>query len=124
MRGLHFQTKFTQGKLVRVIKGSVYDVAVDLRKDSETFGKWYGVLLTEENKTIDFTKNSDHYLSSSYKDKNRYATIDFIDQDYHSEYNNVHRIKTFANYIEDWNGNTLFPLYFVTNSKQDLLKDL
>ena len=48
----------------------------------------------------------------------------FIDQDYHSEYNNVHRIKTFANYLEDWNGNTLFPLYFVTNSKQDLLKDL
>ena len=52
LRGLHFQTKFTQGKLVRVIKGSVYDVAVDLRKDSETFGKWYGVLLTEENKTM------------------------------------------------------------------------
>ena len=50
--------------------------------------------------------------------------IYFIDQDYHSEYNNVHRIKTFANYLEDWNGNTLFPLYFVTNSKQDLLKDL
>lgn len=81
-------------------------------------------IYTEENKTIDFTKNSNHYLSSSYKDKNRYATIDFIDQDYHSEYNEVHRIKTFANYIEDWNGNTLFPLYFVTNSKQDLLKDL
>lgn len=81
-------------------------------------------IYTEENKTIDFNKNSDRYLSSSYKDKSRYATIDFIDQDYHSEYNNVHRIKTFANYLEDWNGNTLFPLYFVTNSKQDLLKDL
>ena len=81
-------------------------------------------IYTEENKAIDFNKNSDRYLSSSYKDKNRYATIDFIDQDYHSEYNNVHRIKTFANYLEDWNGNTLFPLYFVTNSKQDLLKDL
>ena len=81
-------------------------------------------IYTEENKTIDFNKNSDRYLSSSYKDKNRYATIDFIDQDYHREYNEVYRIKTFANYIEDWNGNTLFPLYFVTNSKQDLLKDL
>lgn len=81
-------------------------------------------IYTEENKTIDFTKNSNYYLSSSYKDKNRYATIDFIDQDYHREYNEVYRIKTFANYIEDWNGNTLFPLYFVTNSKQDLLKDL
>ena len=52
LRGLHFQTQNTQGKLVRVAKGSVYDVAVDLRKDSETFGKWYGVLLTEENKTM------------------------------------------------------------------------
>ena len=51
LRGLHFQTQNTQGKLVRVAKGSVYDVAVDLRKDSETFGKWYGVLLTEANKT-------------------------------------------------------------------------
>ena len=45
LRGLHFQTKHTQGKLVRVIKGSVYDVAVDLRKGSDTFGKWYAVKL-------------------------------------------------------------------------------
>ena len=52
LRGLHFQTKFTQGKLVRVVKGSVYDVAVDLRKDSKTYGQWYGVILTEENKTM------------------------------------------------------------------------
>ncbi|MGX6591099.1 dTDP-4-dehydrorhamnose 3,5-epimerase [Cetobacterium ceti] len=52
LRGLHFQTKHTQGKLVRVTKGSVYDVAIDLRKNSETFGKWYGVELTEENKKM------------------------------------------------------------------------
>jgi dTDP-4-dehydrorhamnose 3,5-epimerase len=52
LRGLHFQTKFTQGKLVRAVKGSVYDVAVDLRKSSKTYGKWYGVLLTEQNKTM------------------------------------------------------------------------
>lgn len=50
LRGLHFQTKYPQGKLVRVIKGEVFDVAVDLRNGSETFGKWYGVLLSEENK--------------------------------------------------------------------------
>ena len=50
LRGLHFQTKHTQGKLVRVIKGSVYDVAVDLRKKSKTYGKWVGEILTEENK--------------------------------------------------------------------------
>ena len=52
LRGLHFQTKYTQGKLVRVIKGRVYDVAVDLRKGSETFGQWYGIELSEENKLM------------------------------------------------------------------------
>ena len=50
LRGLHFQKNFPQTKLVRVIKGRVFDVAVDLRKDSATYGKWYGVELTEENK--------------------------------------------------------------------------
>ena len=50
LRGLHFQKNFPQTKLVRVIKGSVFDVAVDLRSDSATYGKWYGVELTEENK--------------------------------------------------------------------------
>ena len=49
LRGLHFQKNFPQTKLVRVIKGSVFDVAVDLRSDSETYGKWYGIELTEEN---------------------------------------------------------------------------
>ena len=50
LRGLHFQKEHPQGKLVRVIRGRVFDVAVDLRAGSETYGKWYGVLLTEENK--------------------------------------------------------------------------
>ena len=50
LRGLHFQKRFPQGKLVRVIRGSVFDVAVDLRKSSQTYGKWFGVELTEENK--------------------------------------------------------------------------
>ena len=50
LRGLHFQKNFPQTKLVRAIKGSVFDVAVDLRSGSATYGKWYGVLLTEENK--------------------------------------------------------------------------
>ena len=52
LRGLHFQTKNVQGKLVRVTRGAVYDVAVDLRTNSPTFGEWYGVLLTEKNKIM------------------------------------------------------------------------
>lgn len=50
LRGLHFQKEYPQGKLVRVIKGAVFDVAVDLRTSSETYGKWFGIELTEENK--------------------------------------------------------------------------
>ena len=50
LRGLHFQKQYPQAKLVRVIKGSVFDVAVDLRKNSLTYGKWHGELLTEEHK--------------------------------------------------------------------------
>ena len=52
LRGLHFQTKYSQGKLVRVTKGSVWDVAVDLRKESRTFGKWFGIELSEKNKKM------------------------------------------------------------------------
>ncbi|GAA5524807.1 dTDP-4-dehydrorhamnose 3,5-epimerase [Microbulbifer aestuariivivens] len=50
LRGLHYQTANPQGKLVRVTQGQVYDVAVDLRRDSATFGEWVGVLLSAENK--------------------------------------------------------------------------
>ena len=50
LRGLHFQKKNPQGKLVRCIEGEVYDVAVDLRKNSPTFGKWEGIVLSAENK--------------------------------------------------------------------------
>lgn len=52
LRGLHFQINHPQGKLVRVISGEVYDVAVDLREGSETFGKWFGIRLSAENKKM------------------------------------------------------------------------
>lgn len=50
LRGLHFQTKRPQGKLVRCVQGSVFDVAIDIRRDSPTFGKWFGTELSAENK--------------------------------------------------------------------------
>ncbi|MCD5382729.1 dTDP-4-dehydrorhamnose 3,5-epimerase [Candidatus Gracilibacteria bacterium] len=50
LRGLHFQFKNPQDKLVRVVKGAVYDVVVDIRKNSPTFGKWFGIVLSAENK--------------------------------------------------------------------------
>jgi len=50
LRGLHFQKTYPQAKLVRVLKGEVFDVAVDLRKNSPTYGQWVGIFLSEENK--------------------------------------------------------------------------
>jgi len=52
LRGLHYQIKNPQGKLVRAIRGQIFDVAVDLRRSSDTFGKWVSIILSEENKNI------------------------------------------------------------------------
>lgn len=54
LRGLHFQIHYPQDKLVRVIKGEVFDVVVDMREGSKTYGKWFGVRLSEENKKMFF----------------------------------------------------------------------
>ena len=60
LRGLHFQINYPQDKLVRVVSGEVYDVAVDLRKGSKTYGKWFGVLLSAENKKQFFIPKNLH----------------------------------------------------------------
>lgn len=52
LRGLHYQKNFSQAKLVRVLDGEVFDVAVDLRKNSPTYGKWFGVVLSSQNKKM------------------------------------------------------------------------
>lgn len=84
LRGLHFQTKHSQGKLVRVIKGSVYDVAVDLRKGSKTFGKWFGIELSAENKKMFYIpKNFAHgFLTLEEETEFMYKCTDF----YHPEF--------------------------------------
>lgn len=79
LRGLHFQKQFPQDKLVRVIRGEVFDVAVDLREGSATFGKWHGVRLSEENKKQFFVpKNFAHgYLVLSDYAEFCYKCTDF-----------------------------------------------
>ena len=99
IRGLHFQQKFSQGKLIRVIKGSVYDVAVDLRFGSPTFGKWMGFELSEYNHDVlyipegfahGFLALEDDSIFS-YKCTNKYAPefdsgIRFNDPDINAEW--------------------------------------
>ena len=79
LRGLHFQKNFPQDKLVRVVSGEVFDVAVDLRKGSKTYGKWYGVTLSAENKKQFFIpKNFAHgFLVLSETAEFAYKCTDF-----------------------------------------------
>ncbi len=84
LRGLHFQTNNLQGKLIRVIKGKIYDIVVDLRKGSKTFGKWFGLEITSENKFILYIpKGFAHgFLTLENETEILYKTTDF----YHPEY--------------------------------------
>lgn len=79
LRGLHFQIHYPQDKLVRVVKGEVFDVAVDLRQGSATYGQWYGVLLSAENKKQFFIpKNFAHgFLVLSEEAEFCYKCTDF-----------------------------------------------
>jgi dTDP-4-dehydrorhamnose 3,5-epimerase len=83
LRGLHFQKNFPQDKLVRVIRGEVFDVAVDLRKGSKTYGKWFGVVLSEDNKKQFFIpKNFAHgFLVLSDYAEFAYKCTDFYHPD-------------------------------------------
>ena len=67
IRGLHFQKEHPQGKLVRVIQGTVYDVAVDLRSSSSTYGRWFGVELSAENKSSSIYQRDLHMALSCYR---------------------------------------------------------
>ncbi len=83
LRGLHFQINYPQDKLVRAIKGTVFDVAVDLRPGSKTFGKWHGEVLSEENKVQFFVpKGFAHgfYVMSDYAEF-VYKVTDFYHPD-------------------------------------------
>lgn len=83
LRGLHLQTKYPQGKLVRVIKGEVFDVAVDLRKNSKTYGKWFGTILNEKNIQLYVPEGFAHgFLVLSDEAEFAYKCTNF----YHPEY--------------------------------------
>ena len=94
VRGLHIQTKNSQGKFVTVIKGKIFDVAIDLRKNSKTFGKVYCCILSEKNtKSIFIPEGFAHgfqalekenyviYSCTKYREKNSEVTIDIYDKD-------------------------------------------
>lgn len=85
-RGLHFQTRKPQAKLVRVTSGSVYDIVVDLRKDSPSFGKWEGFLLSAENKRMLFIPRgfAHGFLTLEEGTECQYKCDDFYDPEYES----------------------------------------
>jgi len=105
VRGLHIQTKNSQGKFVTVIKGKIFDVAIDLRKNSKTFGKVYNCILSEKNtKSIFIPEGFAHgfqglekenyiiYSCTKYREKNSEVTIDIWDKDLNIKWPNKQKI--------------------------------
>ncbi|BBE30323.1 dTDP-4-dehydrorhamnose 3,5-epimerase [Tepiditoga spiralis] len=86
LRGLHFQTKHKQGKLIRCINGKIYDISVDLRKNSKTFGKYFSVLLSDKNKNMLYIPEefAHGYLVLSDKTEILYKTTDYYYPEYES----------------------------------------
>lgn len=93
LRGLHLQTKFSQGKYLSVIKGEIYDVAVDLRNGSKTFGKYFSIAISQNSNFsiyipeyfahgfLCLTKNCGvYYKCTNYRDKNSETTIKWNDE--------------------------------------------
>jgi dTDP-4-dehydrorhamnose 3,5-epimerase len=83
LRGLHYQIENSQGKLVRVIKGQIYDVALDLRKSSSTFAKWEGIILNEDNKKLLWVPSgfAHGFIVLSDWAEVEYSTTDFYNPD-------------------------------------------
>ncbi len=86
LRGLHFQTKQSQGKLIRILKGEILDVVVDLRKDSETFGEYFKIVLSESNRKILFVPKGFAHGFLTLKDNTEieYLCTDFYAPDFDS----------------------------------------
>lgn len=86
LRGLHFQTKQAQGKLIRVLRGEILDVVVDLRKNSETFGKYFKIVLSENNRKMLFVpKGFAHgFLTLQDNTEIEYLCTDFYSPDFDS----------------------------------------
>lgn len=81
LRGLHFQTRQAQGKLIRVLKGEILDVVVDLRKESETFGEYFKILLTESNRKMLFIPKGFAHGFLTLKDE---TEIEYLCTDYYA----------------------------------------
>lgn len=121
IRGLHYQLNpFAQAKLIRVVVGKIYDVAVDLRKNSPTFGKWYGVELDSENKTQFFIPKGFAHGFSVLSD---IAVIQYkCDNLYHPQYERGISVKD-TDLAIDWKIDWIEPVISSKDQNQPRIKD-